>query len=112
MKCASHVVCSAPAAEDHGFTDESVLSIFTSLLGKPCKTGFNITDGWQEAGPYYLNLTHGHKNAGKCMGWKSIPKQLLCGKVPTQPATVRLCPCVNDNGYFLLKKKKTVSNQW
>ena len=84
--------------EDHGFTDESVLSIFTSLLGKPCKTGFNITDGWQEAGPYYLNLTDGHKRAGRCYGWKSIPKRFVCGKVPINRSTLRLCPCVSGKG--------------
>ena len=93
-------------AEDHGFTNENVLSIFASLLPSPCKTDFSNTDRWGEGGPSYLNHTDGHKRAGRCYGVKSIPKQILCGKVPSQPTTVRLCPCINGKGYFTVLKTK------
>ena len=99
-------------AEDHGFTDESVLRIFTSLLPSPCKTGFSYTDGWRGVGPSYLNHTDGHERAGRCYGWKSIPKQILCGKVPRVPTTVRLCPCVSGKGYqFTILKTNYIEVQ-
>ena len=83
--------------QDHGFTDENVLNIFTSLLGKPCRTGFNTTDGWTRTGPTYLNYTAG-SHERRCRGWKSIPKQIFCEAVPVKAATVRLCPCINGTG--------------
>ena len=80
--------------ENHGFRNDNVLKIFTSLLGAPCQTGQN--DAYWRTGPiyFYNNST----KTGWCSRWKGIPNRINCGAVPTFATRKRLCPCVGDIG--------------